>query len=180
MAHYKVIDELESFDFHDAYFRSVVFDGNTMIWKIKDAIVIGRSRLEIPDLKPCSCNTGEDRYAEPILQLTFKNYAIKSIRRGGGYSVKDGIRTEIPVEYLDNKSFQSCLLEVVDSKKNTINYMGIDKDDGCIGLALLGGREYDFYIMQFTAAHVVAEWEAFGKEAWYLERYRQRHQRPSQ
>jgi hypothetical protein len=174
MSRYTTKDEIASFEFHDSIIKSISFNGSDMKWEIKSAIVIGNSCPEIPNRKINSLNLGEDRYAEPIFGLTFNNYKIVSLERGGCYTLENNIQTEIyPPKYLDREEFISVLQDVANDNGNTVYSMNINDNDGkSISFEFFGGTDPQYYTIELLTDRTVEEWDMFGKEAWYLERYR--------
>ncbi|MBQ8935025.1 MAG: hypothetical protein IJ049_01290 [Oscillospiraceae bacterium] len=154
--------------FHDSTFGSVLFEKADMMWEICGAIVIGHSCPEVTNRVPSSANDGEDRYADPTLKLTFCNYKIISVLRGGGWSIDNkGNRTEYPEQELEHKYFREILKEAVENVSEIMSF--IRKKDQFVFDII--GRE-DYYKLTFQADQVIAEWESLGEEAWYLEHYR--------
>lgn len=72
MSQYSTEDEIASFEFHDSIIKSIVFSSSDMAWQIQDAVVIGKSCPDIPNRISNTLNTGDDRYAEPVLVLIFR------------------------------------------------------------------------------------------------------------
>lgn len=174
MLRYSTKDEILSFAFHDSILKFVNFCGSDMVWEIKDCVVLGNSCPDIPNRTSNSLNSGEDRYVEPILILTFQNCKIGSMLRGGCWTVKDNVKTEAyPPMLLKCDQYIGTLQDIANDRRNTIYEMNVnDKDENRISFDIWGGTDPQYYTIELQVDHIVTEWDSFGKEAWYLEHYR--------
>lgn len=165
-------DEIASFEFHDSRIKDINFCGSDMVWKLFDAIVIGKSCPDIPNRVSNTLNPGNDRYAEPFLELTFQNYKIISLLRNGCWRVENDVKTEIyPPVYIEQEEHKTILPDIARDIWNTIHSMYFEVNSKRICFDLLGGKDLKYYTIELITDHVIATWDAYGKDAWYLERY---------
>lgn len=174
---YKAVNELTHFEFHDSCFHAISFSCQDMVWELEDAIVIGTSRLDIEGRQACTLNTGADRYATPFLRLTFQDFQLLSFIREGCATLQNGIRTEIyPPKELMAADFPPYMTDIAASGGNTIYYLNMNLQNNVIHMDFWGGSDPEYYIVEFITKQCTAEWEAYGKEAWYLEHKWQHNQ----
>ena len=165
---YRCVDELESASLHDACFISSEFLGEDMIWYLRDAVIEGRSFL---GRRGNSLNPGADRYATPELKITFEGAEIREVTRYG-YLVQappeqgGGTLEEWPDFYYPQKA----LVPMAKKLFSNHNYIvGINREAFDVWSCDVSRLEdAEIYNVTFTARTILMEWEAYGKEAWYL------------
>lgn len=167
-------DDLKSIDFHDSHLTALRLEGDTLRAAFCNAVVIGRSCPELPAHIPCPLNDGEDRYAAPVLGVTFQGVTDLRILRGGCWQcLPDGGRVEIyPPRNLEPGEFPGFFRSVGAESGDLVYGLTAEGDRYTLSFWLDAGNDY--YELSFTAAHTAAQWESFGGEAWYLEHYRKR------
>lgn len=178
MAHYTVTNELQSIEFHDSSLDDAYIEDNELHMVFSSAIVIGHSCPELPDRIPCSVNDGEDRYACPHLNVIFRSFGIRSVIRGGcwtqdaeGNSIK-----KYPPRNLLAEEYDAFLQMVFAEKHNHVYGLSYDAQTSIYTLSFFMNADTNYYKMGLSSETAIAEFEKFGKEAWYLESYRKRRQ----
>ena len=171
MAAYSVIDELQSIEFHDSTLNLICAKGDSLHMVFTDAIIIGQSRLDIPGRVPCTVNSGEDRYALPELKVTLKGFSIHSVLRGGCWTRDaDGNSIEkYPPRNLLPEEYEAFMQMVFAEEYNLVYGIYFDPEQNRYTLCFFMNIDANYYELEFTADTVIAEFESFGKEAWYLD-----------
>lgn len=171
MATYRVINELQSIEFHDSFLDKAYLDAGSLHMVFSDAIIIGHSRLDIAGRIPCSVNHGEDRYACPKLYVTVMGYTIHSILRGGCWAqdAEGNTIEKYPPHNLLPEEFDSFMQAVFSEKHNQVYGMTFDTETQRYTLCLFLNADANYYEMEFSAETTIAEFEEFGKDAWYLD-----------
>ena len=102
------------------------------------------------------------------MKLTFQKYKIIYIKQVFPLSDKEE-KVRPPEDIIGDKS--NLLLDVGSSSGSVIYYLWTEENDSrYIGVDFWGGSDPEMYTMELFAEHVIAEWEDFGRDAWYLER----------
>lgn len=172
MATYSIINELQSIEFHDSSLNLLRMDNNSLHMVFTDAIIIGQSRLDIPGRVPCTVNAGEDRYALPELKITLKGFTIHSVLRGGCWTRDaDGNTIEkYPPRNLLSEEYESFMQMVFAEENNLVYGITFDSESNRYSLCFFMNMDANYYEIEFTADTAITEFDAFGKEAWYLDR----------
>ena len=159
----KTIDELSTFEFHDAGLYSAKFSENDMIWELKYVSVHG---AETSENKICPLNPGRDRYAEPVMRLTFHNCQLAELWEYTPMTLaEDETWIENPKKNIGLDAF-SGIVNAVGNGTIVLLYMG-KEPDGRIACEI-NDRHSGIYLLIFSAESLIAEWEKFGQDAWYL------------
>lgn len=174
MARYCVINELQSIDFHDSFLDSICIENEELHMVFSDAIIIGHSCPEIESHIPCSVNSGEDRYACPDLKVTVPDFTIHSILRGGCWTQDaEGNSVEkYPPRNLHPDEYAGFLQMIFAGKNNHVYGITFDAETQRYALSFFMNSDANYYEIEFAGDAIVAEFDEFGKEAWYLDRYR--------
>lgn len=177
MAAYTVIDELRSIEFHDSCLENAYLADGELHFIFSAAIIIGHSRMDIQGRIPCSLNNGEDRYACPQLSVTIKDFRIRSVLRGGCWSRDAAGNTieEYPPRNLSPEEYSGFLKMVHAEKCNHVYGLHYDSETGAYTLSFFMNADANYYELEFTAGSSIAEFEAFGEEAWYLDSKWRKH-----
>ena len=171
MATYTVTNELQSMEFHDSVLDNIYMEDKELHMVFSDAILMGRSTVNIKDHIPCSVNTGEDRYACPVLAVSFRNFQIRSVLRGGCRTTDAAGNTieEYPPRNLSPEEYGPFLQMLLAEKGNQVCGLYYDVETKIYTLCFFMKADPNYYEMEFTADTAVAAFEEFGKEAWYLD-----------
>lgn len=172
MAAYTVINELQSIEFNDSLLESVCMEGTRLRMVFSDAIIIGHSCLDIEGRVPCSVNSGADRYACPVLTLTLEGVQIRFILRGGCWS-KDAQGNTIedyPPRKLTPEEYGGFAQMVPAGGSNLVYGLSYDAEIGAYTISFFMDADPQYYEIEFTAETAIAEFEEFGRDAWYLAR----------
>lgn len=171
MANYTVINELHSFEFHDSFLDNAYIEDDDLHIVFSDAIIIGHSRLDIQGRIPCSVNHGEDRYACPQLSVTLKGFSIHSVLRYGCriQDAEGNTIEEYPPHILSPDEYSEFLLKILAAQGNHVYGLTYDTETKIFSLCFCLNADDNYYEMEFTAETAIAQFEAFGKEAWYLD-----------
>ena len=171
MAKYTVINELQSFEFHDSFLNHISMDDHDLHMVFTDAIIIGRSRLDIEGHIPCSVNSGEDRYALPDLSIILKGFTIHSVLRGGCWTRDaDGNTIEkYPPRNLLPEEYDAFMKMVFAEERNHVYGIIFDAETQRYTLCFFMNVDCNYYEIEFTADTTIAEFDTFGKDAWYLD-----------
>ena len=163
---YTMINELMAIEFHDSSLESMRIEGDELRMVFSGAIIVGRSRPGIEGRIRSSVNSGEDRYAIPELRVALRGYAIRSLAREDRDA--HAMRELLAGEY---GSFFSMI-----EGFNHVYSLSYDPADDTYCLGFILNAEDCYYEMQFSAETAIAEFEEFGKDAWYLEdKWRMKH-----
>lgn len=179
MAAHTVINELQAIEFHDSFLSRVYIGEDALHMTFSDAIIIGHSRLDIQGRIPCSVNHGEDRYACPELNVTIKGFTIHSILRGGCWTqdAEGNSIEKYPPHNLLQEEYGAFLQMIFAEKYNQVCGLTYDPEMHRYTLSFFMNADANYYELEFTAETTIAEFEAFGKEAWYLaSKWRNRRQ----
>lgn len=181
MARYTLINELRSIEFHDSFLDNAYLAENELHLVFSSAIILGHSFPELTDRIPCSVNAGEDRYACPQLTVTFKNFRFCSVLRGGSWMQDDKGNTiaEYPPRNLSTEEY-AAFLEMIPAKKNNhVHGLSFDTETNTYTLCFFMNEDANYYEMEFSSETAIAEFEEFGKDAWYLDsKWRNRRKHP--
>lgn len=179
MVGYTLVNELQSIEFHDSALNCAYIEGDELHMVFSDAIIIGHSHLNIEGRIPCSVNNGEDRYACPELAVTIKGFTIHSILRGGCWTRDAAGNTieEYPPRILSPGEYDGFLQMVLAEKYNNVYGLSYDSEAGIYTLSFFMNADANYYELEFTVETAIAEFEKFGKEAWYLDRKWRDHQK---
>ena len=159
----KTIDELSTFEFHDALLCSAEFSGNDMIWELKYVSV---HWAETSEKEICPLNPGRDRYAEPVLRLTFQSHKLAELWEYTPMTLaEDGTWIENPKKNIGLDAFPD-IVNAVGNGTIALLYMG-KEPDGRIACEI-NDRHSGIYLLTFSAEHIIAEWDKLGQDAWYL------------
>ncbi len=171
MATYTVINELQSIEFHDSSLDNAYIDANNLHLVFSDAIIIGHSRLDIEGRIPCSANHGEDRYACPKLKVTVHGFVLHSVLRGGCWTrdAEGNTIKKYPPRILQPEEHEEFLQMVFAEKYNHVYGLDFDAETQRYTLCFFMNADTDYYEIEFTGSSIIAEFDAFGKDAWYLD-----------
>ena len=171
MATYTVINELQSIEFHDSSLDNAYVDAGDLHLVFTGAIIIGHSRLDIEGRIPCTINPGEDRYALPELKVILKGYAIYSVLRGGCWTrdAEGNTIEKYPPHILLPEEYVEFLQMVFAEKYSHVYGIDFDAETQRYTLSFFMNADANYYEMEFSAETAIAEFEEFGKEAWYLD-----------
>ena len=172
MAAYTVINELQSIEFHDSFLNHINVEANDLHMVFGSAIIMGHSRLDIAGRIPCSVNPGADRYARPELKVTVQNFTLHSVLRGGCWTTDAQGNTieKYPPYNLLPEEHAEFLQMVFAEKHNHVYGITYDAETGRYTLSFFMNADANYYEIEFSCSTVIAEFEEFGKEAWYLNR----------
>ena len=171
MATYTVIDELQSIEFHDSSLDNAYFDAGNLHLVFSSAIIIGHSRLDIEGRIPCSVNHGEDRYACPELKVTVHNFVLHSVLRGGCWArdAEGNTIEKYPPRILLPEEYVEFLQMVFAEKYNHVYGIDFDAETQRYTLSFFMNADANYYEIEFTGNSITAEFDEFGKDAWYLD-----------
>lgn len=172
MATYSISNELQSIEFHDSFLNHISIEANDLHMVFKDAIIMGHSRLDIAGRIPCSVNPGEDRYACPELKVIVQNFTLHSVLRGGCWATDANGNTieKYPPRTLLPEEHETFLQMVFSEKWNHVYGITYDAETRRYTLSFFMNADANYYELDFTSDTIIAEFEEFGKEAWYLNR----------
>lgn len=170
MAHYCVIDELRAMEFHDSILNAVSINGSELRMVFSDAIITGRSFPEKDRIR-CSVNDGEDRYACPHLTVTFHEFETQAIIKLGFMSqdAQGNIIAQRPTVTLAADEHDAFWKYICSVKVIQVNGLSFDEENGTWTLCILPDYGIDCYEVTFCSIKNIAEFDEFGKEAWYLD-----------
>lgn len=171
MAAYTVINELQSMDFHDSFLESLRMEGTQLRMVFTNAIIIGHSRPDMKGRVPCSVNSGADRYAFPLLVVKLEGFQIRSVLQGGYQVIDDQgniLNAHLPHK-LSPEEYGKLPEMVIAEEGSPVMGLFQDTETGIYTLALMMNADADYYEIEFTAETAIAEFEEFGREAWYLD-----------
>jgi hypothetical protein len=171
MATYTVINELQAIEFHDSSLNNAYIDAGDLHLVFSSAIIIGHSLLDINGRIPCSVNDGEDRYACPELKVIVHNFILHSVLRGGCWT-KDAEGNTIakyPPRNLLPEEYAEFLQMVFAEKNNHVYGITFDAETQRYTLGFFMNTDANYYEIEFTGDSIIAEFDEFGKDAWYLD-----------
>lgn len=170
MAHYCVIDELRAMEFHDSILNAVSINGGEVRMVFSDAIIIGQSFPEKDRIR-CSVNDGEDRYACPHLTVTFHGFETQSIIKLGFMSLdaQGNIIAQRPTVTLAADEHDAFWKYICSVKVIQVDGLSYDEENRTWTLCILPDYGMDCYEVTFRSNNSIAEFDEFGKEAWYLD-----------
>lgn len=171
MARYCVINELRAMEFHDSILNTVSINGNEVRMVFSDAIITGQSFPEKKDRLRCSVNDGEDRYACPHLTVTFHSFKTQAIIKLGYTAQNDqgDIIAQCPTVTLAADEHDAFWKYICSAKVIQVNCLAYDEVTGTWTLCILPDYGMDCYEVTFCSKKNIAEFDEFGKEAWYLD-----------
>ncbi|MBE6959623.1 MAG: hypothetical protein E7448_02735 [Ruminococcaceae bacterium] len=178
MANYCVVNELRSINFHDSLLNRICIESDNLQMFFVDAIIIGHSCPEIESHIPCSVNSGEDRYACPELKVTVHNFTMHSVLRGGCWTqdAEGNMVEKYPPRNLLPEEYAEFMQMAAAEKNNLVYGITFDTETHRYALSFFMNADANYYEIEFTGNAIVAEFDEFGNEAWYLERYRKKRQ----
>lgn len=171
MATYIVINELQSIEFHDSFLSNTYIDAGNLHLVFSSAIIIGHSRLDIEGRIPCSVNHGEDRYACPELKVTVHDFVLHSVLRGGCWTrdAEGNTIEKYPPRILLPEEYVEFLQMVFAEKNNHVYGIDFDAETERYTLSFFMNADANYYEIEFTGNSIIAEFDEFGKDAWYLD-----------
>ena len=171
MATYTVIDELQSIEFHDSSLDNAYINVSDLHLVFSGAIIIGHSRLDIEGRIPCSVNHGEDRYACPELKVTVRDFVLHSVLRGGCWTrdAEGNTIEKYPPRILLPEEYGEFLQMVFAEKNNHVYGLAFDAETQRYTLSFFMNADANYYEIEYTGNSIIAEFDEFGKDAWYLD-----------
>lgn len=171
MATYTVINELQSIEFHDSFLNHISIEANDLHMVFEDAIIMGHSRLDMKGRIPCSVNHGEDRYARPALTVTVHDFVLHSVLRGGHWTrdAEGNTIEKYPPRFLLPGEYAEFLQMAFAEKYSHVNGMAFDTETQRYNLGFVINADANYYEIEFSGNSIIAEFDEFGKDAWYLD-----------
>lgn len=171
MSAYTFINELQSIEFHDSFLKHISMEAPDLHMVFEDAIIIGHSRLDIAGRVPCSINSGEDRYACPELKVTVHDFVLHSVLRGGCWTrdAEGNTIEKYPPCNLLPEEYVEFLQMVFAEKYNHVYGIDFDTETQRYTLSFFMNADANYYEIEFTGDSIIAEFDEFGKNAWYLD-----------
>ncbi len=153
---YTSVNELGTFDFHDASFENVTFENGNMVWYLHDL--------------NATTENSQNKYPEDmcirVAKLTFRHfYPTKIISLGYEihYKDPDTIKSFPPVEH-DKEYFIPFLQDAING--GFIQYINEFTSDSA---AFCVDNLKDICEIYFKCNDCTVEWEEFDGSAWYEE-----------
>jgi len=155
---YKSINELDEFSLHDAELEKVEIQDKNMIWTMRNANVTTKN----------SQNDNETDMCVDIMKMAFINAKIKNITWSASETRDDKGNTISKTEAIKVEEELESILKGSLDKYCSIHGYSLVKE--------LDARDYIFtmntglgvYDMRVMFDEVVAEWDSYKGEAWYV------------
>lgn len=172
MAKYTVTNELKSLEFETSCLENIAMTGTELTLTFREAIVVGNSQSGFHQCKPCSCNNGPDCYALPKLTVTFRNYNILSIliEEKNIRNSDNSDASVIPARVFSPEERHAFMAQLMTHPSSWVYYLGYYQDTPMIYMAFTPEFSAETHEIWFTAEENIAQWEAFGDIAFYLQR----------
>lgn len=169
---YVLKNDLRSIDFHDSCLTNAVFRGGCITLTFRSAVVIGHSCPELKTRIPCPLNRGEDRYAAPELVLRLEGVKELSVLKGGCWR---GEVQVYPPRKLEAEELPGFFADIPKGGAgNHVNGVTVDKD-GLLTLGFWLDAQMNYFELTCVPRFITAEWDSYGKVAWYVEHHRKKY-----
>ncbi|MBQ7345684.1 MAG: hypothetical protein IJW45_06455 [Oscillospiraceae bacterium] len=155
--------------FHDSQLAGADWDGQHLRLTFKGATVMGHNYADFKIGTRCPANPGDDRYAMPHLTLELQGCNILSIlRRGYRSTDPDGNIIDTSPSHQLSPSGYADLFSKIGQKYDHVNGLSWDDQEKCYVLEFFLGLTVRFFELKFTAESILATWDHYGDEAWYV------------
>lgn len=152
---YKSINELFTFDLHDAYIDKMEYVNNQMKWHLTDANIQTNNSQNTYSVDMCTKD----------FMITFENTVLFDMYFIGCEVSDDkgNIIQVIPNRQIENDKMIDTLIDLIKKEPCVLGHCKTDN-----GVCFTIHRDSDVLEFEFNFTKCIAEWDKFDKKAWYV------------